>query len=291
MIANIKTSIGIPHPFHQVFKMTNLMLDFVSYDFIRYAFYAGTLAAILAGIVGYFVILRQLAFAAHALGHVGFAGASAALLLGILPLSGQLFISLLAAIAMGLLSEQLQKSDMAIGIILSFCLGLGTLFLHFYNGYAGQANIILFGNLLAVTQADLYWMLCLMLVCLLQLGIIGKRLLFASIEPELAEAKGIHLTMIAIIFMLIMAVAVTLASQVVGVILVFILLIGPASIAMSWTHQCHTGLILSVLLAIIMVWSAIILAYYSDWPISFWMSAIVFVLYVANRLYFKYAHG
>src|SRR5574338_1067271 len=102
-------------------------LNLFSYDFMRHAFVAGTFAAILAGIVGYFVIIRRLAFAAHALGHIGFAGASGALLAGLSPMTGQLILTLLAAIGIGTLGERANKSDMAIGIILSFSLGLGTL--------------------------------------------------------------------------------------------------------------------------------------------------------------------
>src|SRR5690348_629540 len=116
--------------------MTNALLTMFQYDFMQHAFLAGTLAAILAGVVGYFIIIRNLAFAAHALGHIGFAGASGALLLGVTPITGQLFLTILAALGIGALGDRIHKSDMVIGIILSFCLGLGSLFLHFYGGYA-----------------------------------------------------------------------------------------------------------------------------------------------------------
>ncbi len=259
-------------------------LSLFTYDFMRNAFVGGTFAAILAGAVGYFVIIRNLSFAAHALGHIGFAGASGALLVALAPITGQFIFTVFAAIGIGALGERISKSDMIIGIILSFCLGLGTLFLHLYNGYAGQASIILFGNLLGISHHDLHLMFWLMVLSLIALTIITKRLLFASLEPELAEAKGISLLWLSIIFMVIMAIAVTLASQVVGVILVFTLLIGPAAIAVQWTHHFWSGIILSIILAIFIVWLGISLSYITDWPISFWISALVFFTYILNSL-------
>ena len=257
-----------------------LDLSMFSYEFMRHALIAGTFAAILAGAVGYFVIIRNLSFAAHALGHIGFAGASGALLIALSPMTGQLIFTLLAAMGIGALGERISKSDMIIGIILSFCLGLGSLFLHLYHGYAGQATIILFGNLLGVSDQDLYTIFWLMIFSLLAMALIAKRLLFASLEPELAEAKGISLFWLSLFFMMLMAIAVTLASQVVGIILVFTLLIGPAAIAVRWTHHFWSGMLLSILLAVTIVWVGIALSYATDWPVSFWISALVFGIYV-----------
>lgn len=264
--------------------MINLVSGLFEYEFMRHAFMAGTVAAILAGAVGYFVIIRNLSFAAHALGHIGFAGASGALLFGLSPITGQLILTLIAALGIGTLGDRISKNDMVIGIILSFCLGLGTLFLHFYGGYAGQAMIILFGNLLGVSNHDLHLMTWLTILSLLAMSIIAKRLLFASFEPELAEARGMSLFWISIMFVIIMAIAVTLASQVVGVILVFTLVIGPAAISVQWTRHFWTGMILSILLSIAIVWIGIILSYVTDWPISFWISALVFVMYLLSSL-------
>lgn len=264
--------------------MSDFFFDLFSYEFMRYAFISGTFAAILSGVVGYFVIARNLSFAAHALGHIGFAGASGALLLHVSPIIGQLFLSLIAAIGMGTLGNRITKNDMIIGIILSFCLGLGTLFLHFYGGYAGQAMIILFGNLFGVSYNDLILITLLTILCLLALSVITRKLLFASIEPELAEAKGLSLSFVSVGFVIIMATAVTLASQVVGVILVFTLIIGPAAIAIQWTERFWTGMSLSITLAILTVWISLVLSYLSDWPISFWISALVFVLYLLSSL-------
>lgn len=255
------------------------------YSFMRHAFMAGTMAAVLAAITGYFMALRNLTFAGHALSHVGFAGAAAAGLVYLTPLTGQLFITILAALGMGALGERLRRNDFIIGIILALALGLGSLFLHFYNSYAGQATAILFGDILGVSSSALRTIGLLTLICLIAISIIARPLLFASIEAELAEAKGIPLTLLNTLFLVILAIAVTLASQVVGVLLVFTLLVGPAAIALQWTRSFWAGIITSVSLAIILVWLSITLTYLTDWPVSFWISGLVFVGYVMGGVY------
>lgn len=251
---------------------------------MQHAFMAGTLIAILAGAVGYFIVLRNLAFASHALSHIGFAGATGAVLLGLSTLTGQLIITLLAAVGMGLAGNRINRADMVIGIILAFSLGLGALFLHVFNSYAGQANVILFGSLLGVSSQALKMMAVLVVVCLLFLGVISRPLLFASLEPELAEAKGVSLTGLSIAILVIMAVAVTLASQVVGILLVFTLLIGPAAVAVQWTQKFWSGLLLSILISMVVVWLGLLLAYFADWPVSFWISSIILILYLVKYL-------
>lgn len=260
------------------------MLD---YDFMRNAFLAGTIAAITASIVGYFVVIRNLSFAGHALSHISFAGATGAGLIGLNPITGQLLLTLIAAAGMGTLSRRITKSDMTIGIILAFSLGLGMLFLHFYNSYAGQITAILFGDLLGVSNQLLKSMLVYSVLSLISLAVIMRPLLFASLEPELAEAKGVSLTRIAVLFLLIVAVAVTQASQVVGILLVFTLLIGPAATALNCTRSVGAGITLTVILAVGFVWIGIILAYLTDLPTSFWISALCLIAYLASFVIVK----
>lgn len=264
--------------------MGHIVTEIFAYDFMQHAFIAGTIAAILAGIVGYFVIIRHMAFAGHALSHISFAGATGAALFGLSPMTGQLGLTIIAATGMGLIGERINKSDVAIGIILAFSLGLGTLFLHFYTSYAGQATAILFGDLLGVSMQAIIMMAVLTVVSLFALGIIARPLLFTSLEPELAEAKGTSLPLLAVLIFIITAIAVTITSQVVGILLVFTLLIGPAAIAQQWSLHFWSGLWLSVVIAVLSVWLGIILAYFTDWPISFWISAIVFVGYILSYL-------
>ncbi len=260
------------------------ILSMFDYGFMQHAFIAGTLIAVLAGAVGYFIVLRNLAFASHALSHIGFAGATGAILLNLSPILGQLVITLLAAFGIGIAGNRINKGDLAIGIILAFSLGLGALFLHLNSHYAGQANIILFGNILSVSQQTLKFMFFLTAICLLILAIISRPLLFASLEPELAEAKGLPLTRLTIMLLLIMAIAVTLASQAVGVLLVFTLLIGPAAIATQWTKTFWPGLGLSIAISLGIIWLGLSLSYLLDWPLSFWSSLLVLLLYLLKPL-------
>jgi zinc/manganese transport system permease protein len=254
------------------------------YDFMRYAVMAGSLAAILSSLVGFFVVARQLGFAAHALGHVAFAGATGAILLGWMPLVGQLIVTLAAGVTMGSLGRRLEERETIVGVTLALALGVGVLFLHFYQAYSGQANSILWGNLLGVSSSALHWMAWLTVIGIICLALLSRPLWFSSLAPALAEARSISLNTIAILFFCIIAVAITLASQVVGVLLVFTLVIGPPAIALQWTRNFWSGISLSCLLGLIIVWLAIFLSYYTDWPISFWISAWVFVLYLASVL-------
>jgi zinc/manganese transport system permease protein len=261
----------------------NIIHDVFAYDFMRNAFIAGTIAAIVSAVTGYFVVLRSQNFAGHALSHIGFAGAAGAGLIGLTPGTGQLLLTLLAAIGMGGLGERAARSDAAIGIILAFSLGLGILFLYFYNHYAGQAMTILFGDLLGISTQLIKSMLISGAISLAGLMCIARPLLFISLEPELAEAKGVSLRFISILFFMLVAVAVTQASQIVGILLVFTLLVGPAAAAAACTKTFWSGIGLSVLLGILITWSGIILAYYSNWPVAFWISALSLLSYLLSR--------
>jgi len=254
-----------------------------AYDFMRNAFMAGTLAAVISAIVGYFIVLRSQNFAAHALSHIGFAGATGAGLLGLTPTAGQLILTLLAAIGMGSLGEKAIKNDIAIGITLSLSLSLGVLFLYFYTNYAGHAMVILFGDLFGVSGAMIKNMLVCSAMSLVGLAVIGKRLFFSSLEPELAEAKGISLQYISINFLILVAIAITEASQVVGILLVFTLLVGPAACALCRTYTLWHGLCLSIAIGVITVWLGIIASYISNWPVSFWITFLNFIAYLCFK--------
>jgi zinc/manganese transport system permease protein len=163
------------------------MLD---YDFMQNAFEAATVVAIVSGLVGYFLVLRGQAFAAHALSHVGFTGATAAVLIGTTPLWGMILVTVAAGIGIGLMGEHLHQRDVAIGIVLALMLGLGLLFLHFFTAYAMQVTALLFGNVLAVDVWTVWTLLAVGVVIVAALAIISRPLLFASLQPEVAEAKG-----------------------------------------------------------------------------------------------------
>jgi len=257
-------------------------LDIFHYEFMRHAFLAGGLIALLSGVLGYFVVLRNLSFASHALGHISFAGATGALLLGFSPMTGQLVLTLFSTLLVGVLGDRLLKNDMTMGVVLAFALGLGALFLSLSPGYAGQATSILFGNLLGVSTKMLWMMLALTAICLAVLSLLSRPLLFASLEPELAKARGVPLKQVSLLFLCLMAVGVTLASQAVGVLLIFTLLIGPPAIALQWARCFWSGILLSVGLAWGILMASLFLTYYTSWPLSFWVSGLVLGGYLSG---------
>ena len=252
------------------------------YDFMRTAFAACGIVAVLAGVSGFFLVLRGQTFAGHALSHVGFTGATGAVLIGLPPLAGLVGFTMLAGFGMGLLGEKLSERDVAIGMMLSLALGLGLLFLHFYTSYASQATALLFGNVLGVDGAALFWLAILAALSLAALAFISRPLVFASLQSELAEARGAPLRLISTAFLMIVAVAVAECAQIVGVLLVFTLMVGPAASALSFTRRLWSAAALAVALALFEAWGGLTLAFYSDWPVSFWITALSGAVYFAS---------
>lgn len=264
--------------------MVEHLAEFWSYDFVRHALAAASLSAVLGAVVGYFVILRNVGFAAHALGHIGFTGATGAALLGLSPLQGMLLITCFAGGMMGITGNKLHRSELAVGMVLSLSLGVGTLFLALYKGFAGQATAILFGNIFGVSTEQIVQILLLSGLSLCGLAVLARPLLFASVQPDLAQARGLPLTLLSTAFLVLLAISVTLASQVVGVLLVFTLVIGPAGIASRLMRGFWSGMGMSVLIGLLTVWIGILLACFTNWPPSFWITAILFVAYLVAEL-------
>jgi zinc/manganese transport system permease protein len=252
------------------------------YDFMRTAFAASGVAAILAGTVGYFLVLRGQTFAGHALSHVGFTGATGALLFGLSPLAGLIGFTLVAGIGMGLFGEKLAQRDVAIGMMLSLALGLGLLFLHLYTSAATQASALLFGNVLGVDNTALLALVGLAVASLAALAAIARPLIFASLQAELAEARGVPLRFVSVAFLAIVAIAVAECAQIVGVLLVFTLMVGPAAAAQVLSRRLASAVALAAGLALLEAWGGLTLAFYSDWPTSFWITALSGLVYCAS---------
>jgi zinc/manganese transport system permease protein len=263
---------------------TERMRTMFEYDFMRNAFAAATVVALVAGTVGYFLVLRGQTFAGHALAHVGFTGATGAVLVGIAPLWGLVLMTMAAGIGMGVMGERLAQRDVAIGLVLAFSLALGLLFLHFYTAFATQATTLLFGNVLAVDFNTVWTLLGLAAVSLGTLAVISRPLLFATLQPELAEAKGVSLRLYSVLFLAIVALTTAECAQIVGVLLVFALMVGPAAAAQRLTSAVATGVLISAVLALLEAWGGITLAFYTDWPSSFWITALSAAIYLLATL-------
>ena len=251
----------------------------LSYDFMLRAFAASGVVAVVAGTVGYFLVLRGQTFAGHALSHIGFTGATGAALIGIPPLGGLIGFVVAAGVVMGLLGERLSNRDVTIGIVLSLSLGFGLLFLSLTTTHATAAPTLLFGNVLAVTPSMLRTLALLGVATLLGLAVIARPLLFATLQPELAEAKGVSLRLVGTLFLALVALATAQSIQIVGVLLVFTLMVGPPAAAQLLTTRVRTGVLLAALLALAEAWLGITLAWYTDWPASFWITVLSALAY------------
>jgi zinc/manganese transport system permease protein len=260
------------------------MLSVFQYAFIRNAFLAGSLVAIVAGFVGYFLITRGLTFAGHALSHIGFAGAAGALVFGANPFFGLLLFTITAGIGVGVFGKRLTEEDISTGIIMTLMLGLGALFISLYNGYAERAYSILFGTILGISTTDVLVTALFGMFTLIALAVMFRPLLFASVDPEVAEARGVPVKSLGVVFLVLVAIAVSISVQIVGVLLVFTLLVGPAATAARIAHQPVSAVILSIILGLCYTWLGIFLAAISSWPVSFYIAAISFCVYLPVRL-------
>ena len=218
-----------------------------AYSFMQNALMAGMITATICGLVSVFVLIRRTAFAAHALSHTSITGASGAILLGFSGMTGQLVVNGIAGLIMGLMGDKIKKNDMVIGVVLTFFLGLGAYFLFlFQNNYSGGVMNILFGNILAVSLEQIKNLLWGAAVIFVLFMIFARPLLFASIDPTVAEAKNVPVRFLSVVFFLILSLTISMACQIVGALLVFALLIIPGAIAAQWCDGFYKSVILSI---------------------------------------------
>ena len=252
----------------------------LSYDFMVRAFLASGIVAIVAGTVGYFLVLRAQTFAGHALAHIAFAGATGAALVGIAPIYGVIALTVVAGSAMGVLGDRLSGRDVTIGIVLAVSLGFGILFLSLTTTNAVQATSLLFGSVLSVSPATLATLAVLGVVTLAALAFISRPLVFSTLQPDLAEAKGVSIRLVGTLFLALVALAVAQSIQIVGVLLVFTLMVGPPAAAQLLTSRLWPGVALAAGLALAQAWLGIAIAFYTDWPTSFWIAALSAAVYL-----------
>lgn len=255
----------------------------LQYGFMLHAFEAGTVVAIVAGVIGYFIVLRRSSFAAHALSHVGFTGAAGAVLLGINPLLGLFAFTGSGGFAIALLGRKAANRDMEIGTVLAFMLGLGVLFISLYSGYATEAYSLLFGEILGISMNDVVITAIAASVILLVVAAIYRPLLFSSLDEDVAEAKGIPIFGLGLVFMLLVAATTSIAVQVVGVLLIFALLVTPAAVAQRIARRPSHGIMISVTIAVLATWIGLFISFYLPYPVSFFITTIVFLTYLIAR--------
>ena len=262
------------------------MLVLFQQEFIQNAFLAGTIVALVTASIGYFVVLRSQAFASESISEIGFAGSTGGPLFGISSLLGMFLLTILSALGMGVLGERVRGRDVETGMVLAFALGLGVLFTSLYaSGKNAVATVsALFGSILSVSRGDVLTTLVSGLVVLLLLVFLFRPLLFASIDPEVAQTRGVPIRLLSILFLVLLAMTIAMAIQVVGALLVFALLIAPAASAARLTHRPLTSIVLSVVFGVAITWVGLILTIVGTGrylPASFYMATLATFTYFA----------
>jgi zinc/manganese transport system permease protein len=261
-----------------------MFTELLGQHFVHTALVAGAVVAVVSGAIGTFVVTRGASFAVHAVSELGFTGAAGALVLGIDPVAGMMAGSLLVGGVLGLLSLRGRERDSAIGAVLAFGLGLGVLFLSLYQGYATEATNLLFGSIVGVSDRQLAALTVVAVIVLAGIAAAYRPLLFSSIDPEVAEARGVPVRALSVLTFLLLALTTAEAIQVVGVLLVLTLVITPAAAAQRLTANPATAILLSIVIALVATEGGILLSLQQPWPTSFFISAISFAAYLGARM-------
>jgi len=242
-----------------------------------------TIVAAVAGIVGFFVVARGASFAAHALPLGTFPGAAAASLLGVNPLFGLLAFSGLGVIGISRLGRR-GRQEVATALTLVTLLGLGALFLSMSTEYSQATYALLFGQVLGVSSSDLGPVAAISVVSIVLIAVLFRPLLLSSVSPELGEARGVPAARMELLFLTIVALATAMALPVVGTLLVFSLMVGPASAGRMLTDRPVRAMLLSAAISLVIMWAAITFAFVSDWPIGFFVGSLSALAYGAGRI-------
>jgi len=258
-------------------------------SFMLNTWVAGTAVAVIAGVAGFFAVLRGSTFAAHAIPNGAFAGAAGATLLGLNPFAGLAAFSVAGALGIAALSRR-ARSDVATALTFVMMLGVGALFVSWSTQYAQEAYSLLFGEVFGVSAAEVRPIVVLGAVSVAAIVVMFRPLLLSSALPEVAEARGVPPRRMELAFLLVMALATSMTVPVVGALLMFSLMIGPAAAARSLTARPGLAMALSVLIALVTVWVAIAASYQSNWPLGFFVGVIGAAFFLAGKA-FSWARG
>jgi zinc/manganese transport system permease protein len=250
--------------------------------FMVNAWEAGTIVAVVAGVVGFFVVLRGAAFPAHAIPNGAFAGAAGANLIGINPLIGLGVFSLGAALSIGALGRR-GRPDAVTALALVMMLALGAAFLSQSTEYEPEIFSLLFGEILGVSSSKLLPVALLGALCVVAVAVLYRRLLLTSVVPEIAAARGLRTHRTDMVFLVVLACATTMTVPVVGALLIFSLMIGPPAAARCFTARPGAALAGSVVIALVTIWAALAASYQSDWPVGFFVGVFSASWYVVGR--------
>ena len=257
-------------------------VDILQSGFMRHAFVGGTLVAIAAGLLGYFVVIRQSAFAAHALAHIAFPGATAAILVGVPVTLGLVVFCLGGGLAIGFLGERAASREVATGTVLAFATGLGVLFAYLSSKSSATVTNILFGNLLAISSDQLVVFTLFTVGLAIAVAVVARPLTFASVDAQVAEARGVPVRTLGIVFMLLLALVITMAVQVVGTLLLFALVVTPCATALRYTARPAGVAALGTGVACGSVWIGLVLSAMFNLPPSFAVVTLAFLAWAVS---------
>jgi len=263
------------------------LADLFSYAFMVNALEAGTIAAVMAGATGWFMVLRRQTFAAHTLSLIAFPGAAAATLAGFPLAAGYFAFCAFGALALGGIAgsrRSLSDESAAIGSLQALALALGFLFVSLYHGLLTGLDSILFGTFLGITSRQVLVLLVVAVVTLVLLALVARPLFFSSVDEDVARASGVPTRLLGIGFLLVLGLSVAETSQITGALLVFALLVTPAATARELTLRPWLGIVLSVVFALVVTWLGLALAYFSIYPVGFYVTSLSFGLYILVRL-------
>ncbi|MET9480094.1 metal ABC transporter permease [Streptomyces sp. NPDC006638] len=259
-----------------------------AFPFMVNAFRAGTVIAVGAGVMGWFMVLRRQSFAGHTLAVVGFPGAAGAALVGLGAAYGYFAFCLTAALVVAAVPRAGRGSEggeaALVGTVQAFLLACGFLFTALYKGLLGGVTSLLFGSFLGITTTQVLVLLVVTVLVLAVLAVVGRPLLFASVDPDVAAGRGVPVRLLSTLFLVLLGAATAEASQITGTLLVFALLVMPAATAQVLTARPVASLALSVLLAVAVTWLGLIAAYYSPYPLGFYVTTFAFAAYVLARV-------
>lgn len=258
-----------------------------TYPFMVHALAAGTIVAVMAGVVGWFMVLRRQTFAGHTLSITAFTGASAASLAGVPVVIGYFGVCGAGALALAAAAgtrRGLGSESAATGSVQALALALGFLFVSLYHGILNGLDSLLFGTFLGITSSQVIVLLVVAIAAIAVVGVAGRPLLFASIDPDVARARGVPVQLLGLGFLLVLGLSVAETSQITGALLVFSLLVAPAAAAQRITSRPLLGIALSVALALAVTWIGLALAYFSIYPVGFYITSLAFTAYVLARV-------
>ena len=261
----------------------------LAFHFMVNAFRAGAIAALLAGVTGWLMVLRRESFVGHTLAVVGFPGAAGATLIGVSATAGLLAFCIACALVIALLprgnaARGFSEESAVVGTLQALALGCGFLFVSLYHGYLNGVNALLFGSFLGITDTQVLTLAVVAVLALVVLAAIGRPLLFGSIDPAVAEVGGVPVRALSALFLVVLGVAAAEVSEITGALLVFALLVLPPATAQTLTARPALGLLVSVLVGLAATWLGLTIAFYSPYPVGFLITSLAFAAYAAARL-------